>query len=435
MLVRPTPVNIIESFFNVRLERKSLKFFFDQPEDRWIDFAQYYLKKMKADFAEYYLTFSARESNNLRLYFEPGMSHEWNSAVKRKYDETPVFGLSPYPDFRKEISKDHVSAMLNPLKKHLLLADSLYINDNFYSCFDAVADSVNKENRKKDPNIVYLVNHSIEAIKSWLPILIELRKFIDNDIIIFMPYYITPSFPYKSNAPALKPHMKNIRIRPGKATEKEKESHWDLDPDWSIPPSLPENYQPPEYFSHDEVLSTWLNSRLLRLDPVFPSREMFDFASQLYFADEIATSDFTSDLISVNILPFGDQSDFSLQDLISMRKNEEVFTEIKNVTGACKEYIETNLGAGTTQKGISDACKTFLRDHLDSYDRKSVLRIIDEHPVAGFAYAIALSAMFASTPFAIVTIAGALLTPQLFRIVEKNIDPKRRAVGRLQMLL
>jgi len=46
--------------------------------------------------------------------------------------------------------------------------------------------------------------------------------------------------------------------------------------------------------------------------------QMFDFASQLYFADEIATSDFTSDLISVDILPFGDQSDFSLPDLMSV---------------------------------------------------------------------------------------------------------------------
>jgi len=64
-----------------------------------------------------------------------------------------------------------------------------------------------------------------------------------------------------------------------------------------------------------------------------------------------------------------------------------------------------------------------------------VLRIIDEQPVAGFAYAIVVSAMLASTPFAIGVIASALLTLQLFRTSKKNTDLKHIAVGRLQMLL
>jgi hypothetical protein len=299
--------------------------------------------------------------------------------------------------------------MLAPLKNHLLLADALYIRDSFYYCFDAVADSVDAARWRNDPNIADLVRRSIASLKNWLPILIHLRDFIDSKAIVFMPYYITPSFPYGGNAPQIKKYFAKLRMR-------------------SNGPRV-------QYFDEDTAIAAWLNARIMNLDPVFPNRTMSDWAANLYFDEGPETNDITSDLISLDILPFGGREGIGLDELWKMRKNEDVFHEVQRVVTACKQYIEINLGPGTTRDGVTATCKTFLRDELARYERKSILRFIDERPVAGIGVSLAIGAALLPVAPVVGLIVGALATPQLALVVQRRFDSKRRAFGHLQALL
>jgi hypothetical protein len=133
-----SPLHIVESYFDVQLERSALKRFNDVSEDTWIDFAQQYLKTMEAHFVDQFLV--NKSDASLGLYFEPGMAHDWDTAVRHLHSPTPLLGLSPDPG-TTEITRDVVSQMLTPLKKHLLIADSVYVRDNFYYCFDLLRDA------------------------------------------------------------------------------------------------------------------------------------------------------------------------------------------------------------------------------------------------------------------------------------------------------
>lgn len=105
------------------------------------------------------------------------------------------------------------------------------------------------------------------------------------------------------------------------------------------------------------------------------------------------------------------------------------------MAAACKQYIETNLGPGTTAEGVTATVKTFLRDALATYERKSILRFIDEQPVAGIGVSLAIRAALLPLAPVVGLIVGALATPQLASVVQRRFDSKRRAFGHLQALL
>jgi hypothetical protein len=278
-------------------------------------------------------------------------------------------------------------------------------------------------------------------LKEWLPILIELRDLIESRALVFMPYFVTPSFPYSGDAPALKSSLKKLRMRPQEHPQVSRavglEPNLDIlqDPNYRDRIAEAAADSRLEYFSDTEVIGAWLNSRILNLDPVFPNRTMFDWAANLYFDEDQGTNDLTSDLISMDILPFGGAEGISIDHLVKLRRDEEVFSHVRRVVVSCKEFLEKDLGPESSRAGVSAACRTFLGDHLDNYERRSVLKFIDENPIAGIGVAVAIGA--ALIPIAPIygLIGGAVLTPQVARVVQRRFDPKRRAIGHLQALL
>jgi hypothetical protein len=434
-----TPISTIERYFDLRLDRAALKRFDETSDEQWIDFAKHYLAVMETDFPAQFLHLPEGADPSVRLYFEPRISHAWDAAVTALHQPTPLLGLSPHPR-AGTITRDDVSTMLRPLKKHFLLADSVYLRDSFYYCFDAVADSVDRTSWRRDPNTANLVHSSIQSIKQWLPILIELRDLIESKALVFMPYYITPSFPYAGDAPNLKPYFQKLKVRPRSNSVAMRDSSlgFDLnmlaDPDYSKR-MYESSTQDRDYFDETEVIGAWLNARILHLDPVFPNRAMFNWAANLYFDDGPEAQDLTTDLISLDVLPFGGAEGIAIDDLLSMRKNEEVFRQVQRVVASCKDYIEVNLGPTSTRDGVSAACKSFLHDELEEYERRSVLKFIDENLMAGIGFSLVVGVALLTAQPAVGVIAGALLTPGVFRVIQRGLDPKRRAIGRLQALL
>jgi hypothetical protein len=405
-----TPLHIFESYFDVELDRSALKHFNDVPYERWVDFAKHYLAFMEDQFAAQFFDTTADDEDQLRLYFEPRMAHDWAAAVEQLYAPTPLLGVRPDPG-RDEITREDVSRLLNPLKKHLLLADSIYIRDSFYYCFDMVADSVDREQWPDDPNAKRLVEESVQRLKRWLPILIELRQLIESRAIVFTPYYLTPSFPFEANAPALQAALRQVRARPGR----------------SINPRVNEN----------EVIGAWLNGQLLGLNPVFPNRAMFDMATDLYFSGDESPNELTVDLMSIDILPFGRDKDLGLKELLSLRKNEHTFQEVRGAVMACREFLEAEVGSAATPAGLSASCRDVLRERLADCERRSVLRFVADHPIAGVGIGVSVAVGATLLPLAPVmgAAAAALASPELALRARRKLDPKRRAIGRLQALL
>jgi hypothetical protein len=429
----PTPVSLLEEFFEVTLTSQWVRAMRRgvQPQ-RWIEFAKFYRERMKAGFAE---SFLQPDDAAVRVYFEPRLAHSWETAVSRKFASTPLLGLRPYLDAPIE-DEAGVSAALAPLKKHLLFANSVYIRDSFYYCFDGVADFVEPERWQGDPNVRRLVERSIEGINAWLMMLLMLRPLIDSRALVFMPYYLTPSFPYDGNAPALEKEYARLFIPPDPRLKMPGEATFDLG-DWSKPPVLPERTSTPDEepaFETDEATAAWLNARLLGLAPVFPTRTMFDWARGLHFRDE-GGADIVTNLVSIQWLPFGHKDGLSVDDLSGLRANEEVFAHVRQAILKCLAYAEANVTPATEPQVVADACKSLLRDELERYERNSVLRILEEHPVAAAAFAIAMGAAFLSASAAVSVIVPAVLTPQVARIVQKQFDPRRRAYRHLQSLL
>ena len=419
-----TPVDIVETYFDVELKRSSLKRFNEVSDQQWVDFAKFYLGVMKAQFAAQFLSEPEGGESRLRLFFEPRMAREWATAVERMHAPTPLLGLNPDPGSEREINRKAVSQMLAPLKKHLLLADSAYIRDSFYNCFDTVAESLDRERWRDDPNEANLVRESVRKLKGWLPILIELRDLIDAKALVFMPYFSTPSFPFSGDSPALRDAMRQIRVQPRTVEAAPPDlSHVDFEHFFEAP-KLEERPQgdPTPRVDTNEVLGAWLNARLLGLDPVFPNRAMFDWAADLYF-EEDGGRDLTSDLISIDILPFGRTQELGLDQLISLRKNEEVFAQVRETVASCKEFLEEDIGVGSSREGISKATRAFLDERLDNFERNSVLRFIEDRPVAGIVVSIAVGAALIPAAPAISVVAGAVLTPQLALLARRRFDP------------
>jgi hypothetical protein len=434
MSISPTPISLIESYFDRDLKRSSLRFFNKVKDDTWIDFAKNYLAQMEKEFALRFLKSSNETDKQVRLYFEPLFANHWDRAVKQFYHPTPLLGVSPLPP-ETAPNEQEVSHLLDPLKKHLLLAHSVFIRDNFYYCFDYVADSVDRSKWRSDPNTQNLVERSILSIKRWLPILIELRDFIEAGILVFMPYYITPSFPYGGASPKLRKAYERLRLRPHANQPAPETVGFDLG-QWSDPPKINPNQPSAVPASSDDVTAAWLNGRLLGLDVVFPDRATFELGSRLYLDDDSAPPDVTTDLISIEGLPFGNKAGLALRELWKIRRDEEIFDEIRSTVADCKLHLESNLGPGSTKLAANEMCHTYLDDRLKSMPGEPTLRFL-EGPVPSVLTSIVVGISVAAVTAnpVIGVIASAALNPGFVRILQNRTSQKRRAIGQLQALL
>jgi hypothetical protein len=329
MGARPTPISVLEQYFERPITPKTLAHWDEVSVNTWIDFAKTYLAQMQAGFDPAKLAEASRQGR-VRLYFEPAMSHEYDNEIVSRQKATPILGRSPYPPEDYDVSVRGLSEALGPLKKHLLVANEIYIRDNFYYCFDAVADPVKRSSWRSDPNVESLVLHSVTAIKRWLPILAGLREPITSGALNFMPYYITPSFPYRDiSSPKLHKHLGGLEIPPEDGVVPAAAAKFSfVNYDFSKPPEIPEGgYK--KRLDYTAGITAWVNARLLGLDPVFPNREMWKWASHIRFRDN-ALVDVTTDLMSIEILPLGGEKGLSVADIMKMRRNEDVFRTDSN---------------------------------------------------------------------------------------------------------
>jgi hypothetical protein len=445
MNMKSTPVDIIEGFFDLELKRSSLQAFDQVPTDWWVDFARHYRTQMDNNFAHDFLWWPAQGPHSMRLYFEPRMRDLWSAAVEAKYEPTPLLGVVARPPTRDLSTPAHVSRLLEPLKKHLLVADAVYIRDSFYYCFDSLAESQGPTGLTGLDH--HLVEDSIRAIKDWLPILAELRPLIQTGALVFMPYYITPSFPYAGNSPKIKGYFKQLHMREGQGQyrtlspkEQEASIHGFLSGKaLAMPPkaSTPVPWDQ-RAFDEDEVIGAWLNARIMHLDPVFPTKKISDWAARLYFDDGPDAADVTGDLISMAVLPFGKQRTIPIADLVSMRRDEAVFKEVGRIVADCKSFIEKEGLSVASPVAITAATKTYVNEQLDAYEGKSpilkVVKIADEKPIPGFVVSIAVGlALFHALPL-VALIGGATLTPKAFKAIQKRTDPTKQAFARVQTL-
>jgi hypothetical protein len=409
MEVLPNPIDIIENYFNVEVKTKTIHAFDNVEIEQWIDFAKYYLAVMKDGFAKHYL--NASQKSSTRLYFEPSLKYEWADAISKRYNETPLLGFKAFLP-HTEVSRQEVSSFLNPFKKHMLMTDSIFIQDNFYWGFDAVADSVEKDTWYTNPNIISLVKTSILRLKAFLPILAELRDFILSEILIFMPYYIAPTFPYSNIPSHLQHHLNQLRIS---------SSADDL---------IKEGLRSSEF---DKIVLPWLNARLLNLDPVYPTERMARIGGAFRFDGDIIPPS-ASDLLSISILPFGGSAEIDLDKLWKLRKNEEVFVHIRKITSACKEYLENNLGEGATPKAANILTKQFLMDNMASLGSQKVISFV-EKPAVSLVWRTSLAIATLGTSEIISVLASTLLDSSVGEYTLNRLSPERKAISYLNSVL
>ena len=139
--------------------------------------------------------------------------------------------------------------------------------------------------------------------------------------------------------------------------------------------------------------------------------------------------------MSIEVLPFGRKNDIGVSELSSIRRDEEAFHLLRKAVLSCRDYLEANGAAGDTREIVTDACEKLVREQLEGDGGGSLLRFIDEKPVGGIVFSIAIGVALLPLSPAVSVIAGALLNPQLMRLLQRKVDPKRRARAQLQALL
>lgn len=143
----------------------------------------------------------------------------------------------------------------------------------------------------------------------------------------------------------------------------------------------------------------------------------------------------TSDLMSIDTIPLGGDNDLSLKDITSMRKNEEVFTHVRDTLLGCKEYLRENVSETATDEYIKKTCRTYVRDTLDPPEKFKNIKFLDNDLVGASALTVGFGALFLSANPFIALAAGALLTPKVFLKVAGAADKKLRAAVRIEALL
>jgi hypothetical protein len=436
--VLSTPVDLIESYFDVELDRSGIRHLRGISDADWVDFAKQYRATMNGSFAKDFIEVPNSESAPLPLYFEPTLRQYWDGAVRHLYSSTtPLLGMQPDP--KTEIDPDVASQMLQPLKKHLLVADSVYVIDSFYSCFDLITDYPDGS----------MTPFHVARLKAWLPLLMELRPLIESRALVFMPWWLTPSYPY-SNYTIEKMNELRLGIRP-RPSPPEPDPPLRLNP-WAV--GSPEEKNVPHRSSWDPnsypggvdenaVITAWLNARLMGLNPVFPDQAMYDFSSRLYFrgdGDGDRSFELTSDLMSFDILPLGKKKPVGIKDLVSLRKNEEGFAAVRSAVMTCQQRLKDGLTSQASQKDAQALCRDVMDDYQAEYGGKArqVVSFLNQNVIAGTVFSIVVAATMIPTAgisAAIGVLVPAFLSPAIANIVVNRRNSPSRALTQLQAIL
>jgi hypothetical protein len=431
MTTLPSPISVLENYFDVTLT-SNMASWKEVSDDTWVDFAKHYLDQMEAGFTPKAMAESV-EGQKIRLYFDRRFGEAYDREIVECYARTPLIGLSPYPGDDIDDVGAGLSHALAPLKKHLLVADALYFPDNFYRCFDAVADSYDRHRWRDDPNIKSAVQLSVASILRWLPILAGLRELITSGAVNFLPYYRIPSFPWEGGNPFMTRQMERLTIPPDPGIRRIDETvHFDLS-DWNNPPEIRYDTTA-RTLDCEGAVYAWINARLLGLDPVFADETTWRWASGIKFREETERQ-LTTDLMSIDILPLGQRKELSVQDIVSMRKDEEVFRHIRDTLIGCKEYVGANIAKDAASEFVSKTCREYIRDHLNPDERFKTIKFLDNNLFAGTALSIAVGMAFmAANPWVGLAVPAAF-TPKAFLYVEGKFDPRLKAATRLEALL
>jgi hypothetical protein len=312
------------------------------------------------------------------------------------------------------------------------VADELCLPDNFFSSFDFVAEVYDKKTWRKDPNIANSTRQSIQAIRRWLPILAGLRGLITGRALSFVPYYVIPSFPYTGVTPNMKEYLKYLDVPPDPRVKHAGSVKFDV-ASWKDPPHLPENLSS-DNFDPEAALSAWLNARMLGTDPVFPDEPSWQWASRIRFREQ-TTVQASSDLMSINLLPLGERKGLSVEDIQSMRKNEKVFTHIRDTLIGCRAHVAENVAKGASADFVRKVCREYVRDRLNPDERLGALKFLDNNFWAGTVLSVAIGAAFLTANPWVGLLVPAALTPKGMLEADKKLNPKGRALGYLEALL
>jgi hypothetical protein len=406
MNILPTPISILESHFNRELTLKDLSSWKEVSMDEWVGFAKAYLAEIKSAFTPEAMAMRFREEK-IRLYFDLGFGEAYDKEITRHYHKTPLLGLSPYPAENVDYSGDGMGRVLGPLRKHLLVADELYLEDNFYRCFDSVADSYDRHRWRHDPVAAERVPASVAAILRWLPILAGLRELVNPGILNFLPYFVVPAWANIYRDPFM---HENIAL---------------LD--------TPSDPCFESLGDREATLYGWIRARLLGLDPVFADVDTWHWASRIKFKGQIGAP-LTSDIMSIDILPIGENETLTVEKIVSMRSGEQVFRHIRDTLIGCKEYVRENFTETTSSQAVSKICREYVQDQLNPKHRLKIIKFLDRNLLAGMALSVAVGAALMPYPLAGVFLP-ALITPKAILELDAKLNPKVRAAVRLETIL
>jgi hypothetical protein len=175
------------------------------------------------------------------------------------------------------------------------------------------------------------------------------------------------------------------------------------------------------------------------LNPVFPSPEMFDYASRLYLAEEDGPGDLTCDLTSLDIVPLGAETPITIKDLLDLRKNEEGFAAVRRAVVECQTELKSALLSGASRSAARGICKEKFSDQIAGYAGKKgkVLSYV-ERPIPSVIFTAAVTA--ALIPAAAINpmlplLGGVAATPALARLIQRLFNPELKALTFLQTFL
>lgn len=429
----PTPISVLEGYFDQQLTVKDMSFWKEVSDDTWVDFAKAYLAQMEDGFTAQAMA-DRIEGQKIRLYFDHKFGEDYDRAIVGRYAKTPLLGVSQYPPDGIDYLGEGLVQALAPLGKHLLVADELYLTDSFYRCFDFVADSYDRNQWRADPNVKSGVHISVAGIQRWLPILAGLRDLITSGAINFFPYYVIPSFTEGRGTDLMSQLRARLDIPWDPRLKPIGESGgFDLSHSWDEPPRIPRVADEPT-LDCEAAVEAWINARLLGLDPVFADERTRRWASGIKFHEEAKTQ-VTTDLMSIDIIPLGAKNGLSVKDIVSMRKGEQCFQHIRNTLIGCKDYVRANVSETASREFVTKTCREYIRDTLDPHERFKTIKFLDSNLFAGTALSIAIGALFVTANPFFGLLVPAALTPKAFLAVEGAFDPQVRAAVRLEALL
>ena len=84
-----TPIGVIESYFNVKLDKGGLKDLNKITDEGWFDFGKQYLETMQQQFVPQFLD-TPDDDDSVRLFFEPQLRDYWGRALDVKKQATPL---------------------------------------------------------------------------------------------------------------------------------------------------------------------------------------------------------------------------------------------------------------------------------------------------------------------------------------------------------